>query len=284
MEHASSHESTGPFLGNEFGQHLKHWRNTRRYSQLQLAVEADISQRHISFLESGRSQPSRDMVLRLAETLELPLKEQNEMLSRGGYAPIFQARSLESDDMTSVKAALRMQLDHHDPYPAVVIDQAWNVLMTNKGMDTLLALGGDADEMWQEICGDGPRNILKLTLHPAGLRRFTSDWKTVALVTLQRLRREARALQSEELQNLLEELLALPGVPDDWKAAVSDGTPAPLLPMSLQAGGLAMNLMSMLASFGTPQDVTVADLRIELFYPADEPSADLLKMLAAATP
>lgn len=131
MNHTHDHALSS----NEFGSHLKQWRTSRRYSQLQLAVEADISQRHISFLESGRAQPSRDMVLRLAETLELPLKDQNEMLACGGYAPLFNARTLDSDDMAPVKQALRMQLDHHDPYPAIVVDQAWNMLMSNTGMD-----------------------------------------------------------------------------------------------------------------------------------------------------
>lgn len=270
-------------MSSSFGNHLKQWRNKRRYSQLDLAIEADVSQRHISFLESGRAKPSREMILRLSQTLDLPLDERNELLTQGGFAPLYAARSLDSPEMQPLVAAMRHQLDHHNPYPAIVVDHAWNLLMSNSSFDNLLEFSGDAAQLWHTVCPSGERNVLKLTLHPLGLRAFCEDWQTIGLSVLQRLNREAKATQNSALSKLFDELLEIPGIPQNWRESVIDQCPEPVLKMRLKMGEIELSLMTMIATFGTPQDVTVADLRLELFYPCDDDTAAVLKAINSSS-
>jgi transcriptional regulator with XRE-family HTH domain len=264
-----------------FAQRLRAWRGVRKLSQLELAVNSEISQRHLSFLESGRARPSRVMVLQLAEALDLPLRERNLMLASAGFAPVFAARALDDPEMRPVLDAVRMILDHHEPNPAVVLDGCWNVVMENRAMTRLFGLMGDIDAAWQRCCGDGSRNLLKLTFHPEGMRAFMQDWEGVCALLLSRLRREVDTTGRPGERALLAEILNYPGLPEAVLSVDPEVAPSPVIPLTLGAGGVSLSLFSMISTFGTAQDVTTDELRIESFFPADEASAALLKMMAA---
>lgn len=263
---------------HSFGEVLRETRGARKLSQLDLAVEAGISQRHLSFLESGRARPSRGMVLQLAESLELPLRNRNRLLVAAGFAPVFPQRPLDSEAMAPVRQALERLLQHHEPYPALVMDRVWNVLMTNRALDRLTDMQGNADEMWRRVCGDGPRNMLKLTFHPQGLRPLIANMAEVGSHLLARARLEA--LEDPTVARLLDEILAYPDIPARWKVAEPVSHPPPVLPAQLRLGEARLNLFTMLSTFGTPQDITTDSLRVEHLFPADAESEALLKRLA----
>jgi transcriptional regulator with XRE-family HTH domain len=261
-----------------FGRVLRDTRGARKLSQLDLAVEAGISQRHLSFLESGRARPSRAMVLQLAESLELPLNHRNRLLVAAGFAPVFPQRSLDSEAMAPVRQALERLLRHHDPYPALVIDRCWNVLMTNSAMDRLTGLLGPAEEVWRRVCGDGPRNILKMTFHPQGLWPLIENTAEVGSNLLARAR--LVALEEPAAARIIDEILAYPGIPARWKAVDVLSHPPPVLPARMRLGDARLNLFTMLTTFGTPQDLTTDSLHVEHLFPADAESEALLKRLA----
>ncbi len=263
---------------HSFGEVLRETRGARKLSQLDLAVEAGISQRHLSFLESGRARPSRGMVLQLAESLELPLRNRNRLLVAAGFTPVFPQRPLDSAARAPVRQALERLLEHHEPYPAVVMDRVWNVLMTNRALDRLTAMQGSADEMWRRVCGDGPRNMLKLTFHPQGLRPLIANMAEVGSHLLARARLEA--LEDPAVARLLDEILAYPDIPARWKVAEPVSHPPPVLAAQLRLGEARLNLFTMLSTFGTPQDITTDSLRVEHLFPADAESEALLKRLA----
>jgi transcriptional regulator with XRE-family HTH domain len=265
-----------------FGQMLKTWRGARKVSQLELALHAGTSQRHLSFLESGRARPSREMVLALAESLDVPLRERNALLTAAGFAALYRERSLDGGDMTPVRKALELTLTHHEPYPALVVDRAWNLLMQNEAATTLLGVLGDADALWVTTCGDRPRNMMRAIFHPEGLRRFIVNWDHVGATLLNRLRREATAADSG-LDWLIAELVAFPGIPAHWRQADWQRPLSPLLPLVVGHAGLELSLFTMIALFGTPQDITVDELRVETFFPADDATTKFLRQLAART-
>ncbi len=277
MTHAAPQTTAS---ANGFGALLRQWRGARKLSQLELALSCNVSQRHLSFLESGRSRPSRAMVLQLAETLEVPLRERNALLQAAGYAGLFRQRDLDTTEMAPVREALRLMLDHHQPYPAVVVDRDWNLLMHNAVFPRLFELIGGWETVWQRCCGDGPRNVMRLTFHQGGLRRHIANWREVAPLMLQRLRKEAATSGSDELAALLVELGADPAIPREWHAPDIERPLPPVLPLSLDAGGAQVSLFSVIATFGTAQDITTDEIRVESFFPADKDSADLLKALA----
>ena len=262
-----------------FGHALRAVRGARKLSQLDLATAAEISQRHLSFLESGRARPSRVMVLQLAESLNLPLRERNRLLIAAGFAPIYPQRELGSPDMAPVRQALERLLAHHEPFPAVVMDRRWNILMSNRAIERLTALIGDADALWQRSCGDGPRNMLKLMLHPEGLRPLIENFEEAARVMIGHAQHEA--VDDARTAQVLEEVLAYPGIPARWKRIEDHSAPLPVLSTRLRAGPLSLGLFTMLTTFGTPQDVTTEDLRVETMYPADAESEALLRKLAS---
>lgn len=262
-----------------FGAVLRDNRRARRLSQLDLALQADVSQRHLSFLESGRAQPSRDMVLQLAGTLDLPLRERNRLLHAAGYAGVYAQRPLEAPDMLPVMQALQTLLHHHEPFPAVVVDRAWNVLQMNRVAPKLFGLLGLDDAMWQRVCGDGPRNLLKLTLHPDGVRPYLANLADVVVPLLARTAREA--LEHPGVADVLDEVLRYPGLPRSWRQLDLRSAQLPVLPAVFRAGGMELRLLSMLTTFGTPQDVTTDELRVESFFPADAESEALLRHIAA---
>ena len=261
-----------------FGKLLREVRAARRLSQLDLALQAEVSQRHLSFLESGRAQPSREMILQLVQTLDLPLREQNRLLMSAGYVGIYPQRSLAEADMQPVRQALEMQLKHHEPFPALVVDRAWNQIMTNAAVEPIYALMGNLDEVWQRVCGDGPRNALKLTFHERGLRPFIKNFYEIAPPLLARTAREA--LEHPQVQAVLDEILEYPGIPARWRSIDLNAAVSPVLAMHLKAHGVSLRMFTMISTFGTPQDITADELRIESFFPADAQSEMLLRQLS----
>lgn len=264
-----------------FGALLRRWRHHRRVSQLELSLRAEISQRHLSFLESGRARASRRAVLQLAEALEVPVRERNALLRAAGYSALYGHRALSEQEMAPVRQALELMLTHHEPYPAMVVDHDWNLLLGNAALARVLALLGDPDALWRRSCGEGPRNVMRLTLHPAGLRPYIANWEEAAPMLVLRLQREAAATGSAATARLLEEIGADPGIPRRWREPDLERALPPLLPLVLEADGTRLRLFSTVTTFGTPQDVTTDELRVESLFPADAESAARLQGLAS---
>jgi transcriptional regulator with XRE-family HTH domain len=251
-----------------FGEHLRRWRDARRLSQLQLAVDAGVSPRHLSFIETGRAQPSREMVLRLAVQLQLPLREQNVLLLAAGLAPAFEARAWASPELSAVREAVAMVLAAHEPFPALAVDRAWNVVMSNCGAPLL------AEGVAPELLG-ARANVYRISLHPEGLRPRVVNFADYARHLVARLRRDAATSGDRDLFALLREVESYPGMP-----AVADGDGHPgdvALPLRLRSACGELSFITMIATFGTPFDVTVAELAIESFFPADAATARLLR-------
>ena len=248
----------------EFGELLRHWRKTRGLSQLSLGLEADISARHLSFLETGRAQPSREMVIRLAGSLDIPLSERNTLLSAAGFAEAYSRMPLAQAAMQPVRRALEMMLANHAPYPAVVLDWDWNILMANAPQQRLA-------EQVVRLQPDFPdtRNILELLFDPRGYRPFIENWHQVAFTVLQRLQRE-RLLHQDRRSDLLARLLDYPDVPASWREISLDQQSEPMVHVVLAIGDIRLKLFSTLASFGTPIDITMQELVIEQYFPVDE--------------
>lgn len=248
-----------------FGGLLKEWRRRRRLSQLELAIAADVSPRHVSFIETGRSTPSRAMVLRLAEVLDVPRREQNQLLLAAGLAPVYPERSLDDPDMAAVRAGIDRVLNAYNPFPCIVVDRGWQIVRANEGAGVLLE--GVAPDLLQ------PPNALRIALHPDGLApriRNLAQWRHHLI---ERLRREVAVSGSPELSSLLDEIDSYPGgsvgSPDLGGVAV---------PLQLYApGGRLLTFLSTVTTFGTALDLTAAELSIEAFLPADEATATALR-------
>jgi transcriptional regulator with XRE-family HTH domain len=249
---------------------LKTWRQKRRLSQLDLALSSGVSQRHVSFLESGRSQPSRSMILQLSETLDIPLRERNDLLLAAGFAPVFQARPLDDPRMRQVMAAVQMMLANHEPYPALAIDRAWNIRLANAPFERLTALIGT--DIWTKV-GGTDRNLMRLFFHPGGIRPFVTNWTAIAPLLWYRARREAEALGGQEMRQVLAELSPYQDAAMLWSG--QDTALVPVLPLEIAKDGMRISLFTVIATFGTAQDVTADELRIESLFPADE-STELL--------
>jgi transcriptional regulator with XRE-family HTH domain len=240
---------------------LKEWRRLRRKSQLTVALEADISPRHLSFVESGRSVPSRDMVQRLTEALDVPLRERNALLVAAGYAPMYPEGALDSSELTQIRRALTRLLDHQEPYPAVVLDRQWNVLQTNRAAPRLFA-------HFVEPAPE-PINLLKMMFDPAGLRPWIANWEVVAPALIQRVFREAvGGVPDPRVLSLLEELRAYPGSPTP--GPLPGPADLPFYPVEFRKDALRLSFFSMVTTVGAPLDITAQELRIEAFFPADD--------------
>jgi len=259
--------------GFPFGDLLRAWRRTRKLSQLELALEARVSQRHVSFLESGRAQPSREMVLQLAGALDVPLRERNVLLQTAGFAPVYRERRLDSADMSVVRQALRMLLDHHEPLPAVVVNRSWELVLANAAAARFLAAFGPAEAASTAGgAGEAAPNVMRLTFHPDGLQPLLANWDEVGPVLLSRLQREVAADPANTaLARLYEEILEYPAVRPIWRSAMSPTAPPPLLYLEMRVDETTtLKTFSMLSTFGTAQDVTADELRVESFFAADE--------------
>ncbi|WP_027800585.1 helix-turn-helix domain-containing protein [Paraburkholderia dilworthii] len=251
----------------ELGDLLRYWRDVRGVSQLELSLEAGISQRQISFIESGRSVPGRDTLLTLAQTLDVPLRERNALLLAAGYAPLYSEAPWNAQEMHSVIRALERVVRQHEPFPAIVMDRHWNVLMTNDAAPRFF------DCFIDMAAREGPRNMLHLIFDPQGMRPFVADWDTVSRCLLQRVYRESVGhMVDAGTRRLLDELFAYPDVPRDWKTHY--GPPAaptmPVIPMDFISDGVVLRYFSMVTTVGAPQSVVTQELRLECMFPADD--------------
>jgi transcriptional regulator with XRE-family HTH domain len=243
---------------------LRDWRRRRRLSQLDLALEAGVSARHLSFVETGRSRPSPDMVLHLADQLEVPLRERNHLLLAAGYAPVYAERPLEDPEMEPVRRALDFLLAAHDPYPALVIDRRWNLVAANQSLGLLTALVAPA-------LLEPPANVLRASLHPDGLAPHIANLGEWRAHLLERLDRQVALSGDGELAALRAELAGYPGPAETHH--IGDEV---LVPLRLRAGESELAFFSTVATFGTAVEITAAELSIESFFPADAATAAFL--------
>jgi transcriptional regulator with XRE-family HTH domain len=255
---------------SEVGGLLKEWRHRRRMSQLDLAVEADVSPRHLSFVETGRSRPSRELLLHLAEHLDVPLRDHNTLLLAAGFAPAYRETGLEAGDMAPVRDALEKILTSHEPFPAVIVDRHWNLVSGNRPALAVLTDGVDPELLVP------PVNALRVSLHPRGMAPRIANLDEWSAHLLTRLHRQHLATADPELGRLYEELRGYPGVVDP-SAVEHDPAAMLFVPLVLRVPeGPDLHFFSTLATFGTAVDITVAELAIESFFPADEPTGRAL--------
>ena len=255
------------------GEHLRQWRLRRHLSQLDLAEDAEISTRHLSFIETGRAAPSRDMVLKLAERLNVPLRERNVLLVAAGFAPAFSQRALDDPALKSARAAIDWMLRAHEPSPALAYDRHWNLVSSNRMVLPLLA----GVPQWLLT---PPINIMRLALHPEALARRTVNVAEWCGHLLERLRRQCEATADPGLIKLYDELKAYP-IPARSVPLPADGV---TIPFKLRFNGEVLSFMSATMIFGTPTDVTLSELALETFFPADEFTAERMRVLAAGLP
>lgn len=265
----------------DFGALLKDWRQHRRVSQLGLSSLSGISQRHISFLETGRSRPSRAMVLALADTLDVPLREQNALLHSAGFTPAYADGPLEGAGTAIFQEALTATLDHHEPYPAMVLDGRWNLVMANQGALNFFAQFVDIFAALEAIGSPSEFQVVRLCLEDEGLKPFIGDWETLVFSFLARARR-ALLLNPRDpyLPQLIREITAHPDAPPEWRQPDWTSTPQPALLMTLHKDGATYRFFTMLAHFGSALNVTLEEMSVETFYPADEATRSYLEALA----
>jgi len=257
------------------GDHLREWRQRRRLSQLELACEADISTRHLSFVETGRSQPSRDMVLHLAERLDVPLRERNAILVAAGYAPVFPERNLDDPALSAAREAIQMVLAGHEPSPAIAIDRHWNLVASNRAVVPLIA-GADPALL------QAPCNVLRLSLHPQGVAPRILNFAQWRAHVFERLRRQIAMSADPVLTALLAELedYMAPATLDQRDDTIGHGDQGFVVPLRLSFEGQVLTFLSTTTVFGTPVDVTLEQLAVESFFPADAATAETLRRLA----
>lgn len=251
---------------------LRDWRLRRRLSQLDLALEAEVSARHLSFVETGRSRPSADMVLHLAERLEVPLRERNQLLLAAGHAPVFDQHELDEPEMAPVRDAIQLILDGHDPYPAIVVDRAWEMVASNRAIAPLI--GGVAPDLLEP-----PVNVLRLSLHPEGVAPRIANLGQWRAHLLDRLRRQIALTGDPALQTLLAELEGYPGgeAPDEGEQTIA-------VPLRLRTEAGELAFISTVATFGTAVEVTASELSIESFFPADDSTAEAMRAYVERLP
>ncbi len=262
-----------PLQADHVGARLSEWRTRRRESQLSLAITANISQRHLSFLESGRTLPSREMLIRLCDALDIPLRARNELLASAGYAALYPERSLDLAEMASVREALMRIITHHEPYPSFVVDRQWRVVMHNNGAARLVAACFDEATL-RALQADGALNLMRMMFEPSQMRPRILNWQAVAPRLLARLRNEARGDPRSPSASLLSEFGPSAGC--DLAADDQERTELPIVPLQLKIDGTVLHLFNTITTFGTPQDVGLQELRIELSYPMNSQTRDFL--------
>jgi transcriptional regulator with XRE-family HTH domain len=256
-----------------FGSLLRHWRTVRRMSQLDVALSAEISQRHLSFLESGRARPSRGMVLKISEVLEVPLRHRNELLASVGLAAVYAELPLTSAELEAAREALERILRHHEPYPAMVVDGAWNILMKNCA-STRIIHACVSEEDLRRLGSGGYVNFIRLMFDPGGMRSHVRSWEATATYLIGRLRREYSADPDSAAAVLLREVL--PSAPPHFVPPISALPLPPTAPLELDIDGRLLRLFNTLTTFGTPQDVSLQGVRVEMSFPMDAETAALL--------
>lgn len=248
------------------GHLLRDWRRRRRLSQLDLAIEAEVSTRHLSFVETGRAQPSREMLLRLADHLDVPLRERNHLLVAGGYAPLYRERPIDAPDMAAAREALHKVLAGHEPYPAIVVDRGWHLVLANAAAGVLL--DGVSPDLLRP-----PVNVLRVALRPDGLAPRVVNLPEVRAHLLARLGRQAALTGDPQVCALHAELTEIGPAPGGGH---EPGPGDIVLPIRLRSRGRVLNLFSTVATFGTAIDITLSELAIEAFFPADRETAAAL--------
>lgn len=252
---------------------LREWRAARRLSQLDLALDVGVSARHLSYVENGRSQPSRDMVTRLADVLEMPLRERNALLIAAGYAPRYRETDLGKPALSRVKRAIDFMLQQQEPYPAFLMNRHWDVLMTNEAARRVnrYLLGRDSTHV----------NVMRQFFDPDDLRQAVANWEEVAGELIRYLHMDMVAAPTDQANHdLLDELLRYPGVPTRWRTRELDHTPSPLLTTVMRRGDRELRFFSTITTFATPRDVTLEELRIECVFPDDDATAAFCQELA----
>ncbi len=253
---------------------LSEYRKKNRLSQLELSLMADVSSRHISFIETGRTSPSRAMILRLADVLDLPHKDSNLLLHSGGYAAAYTELDLQASDMEPVRQALKLILDNHNPYPALVMDGGWNVLMANSSQQLMAAQITDAT-------GKPPTtNLLEAIFRQDSYRPFIENWDVVASHTLRRLRKQVLAFGKPGDDALYKRLLEM-SPPDNWQQPEDSPDDGPMLTVDFNLGGQSLKMFSTLSQFGTALDAGMEELLIESYFPADEQCKRFFEQFAA---
>lgn len=267
--------TTAPSARAPIGAHLRHWRQHRHLSQQGLALEADISTRHLSYLETGRSAPSREMVLRLAERLAVPLRERNALLVAAGFAPMYQARPLDHPDLAAARQAVELVLKGHEPNPALAVDRHWNLVAANALVPLLLE--GVAPHLLAP-----PVNVLRLSLHPEGLGPRLVNPAQWRAHLLHRLQQQIAATSDAQLQALHDEIAAYPEEGAERHASPHHGAASDIVvPFQLRTPqGVLLSFISTITIFGTPVDVTLQELAVESFFPADAATQAALAQLA----
>ncbi|MEP6573247.1 MAG: helix-turn-helix transcriptional regulator [Gemmatimonadota bacterium] len=259
----------------QIGTLLREWRSARGLSQLALGLEADVSPRHISYVETGKAQPSREMVSRLAHALGMPLREHNTLLHAAGYAQRYPETPLSTPRLMQARRAIDFILAQQEPYPAFVMNRRWDVLLANKGAErfTMYLHGPSAHS-----------NVLHQVFDPNDLRQHVVNWEEIAGDLIHHLHNEIAASASHgELRALLEEVLRYPDVPQKWRVRDVESEPSPLLTTVFRKNGQELRFFSTITTFVTSRDVTLDELRIECNFPADDPTAQLCRTLAAST-
>lgn len=268
-------KASQPGARDPFGAHLRHWRTHRRLSQLDLAQEAEVSTRHLSYVETGRAAPSREMVLRLAERLEVPLRERNALLVAAGFAPMYRQRSLDDPAMASARRAIDLVLKGHEPFPALAVDRHWNLVAHNALVPLLME--GASPELLKP-----PINVLRLSLHPEGVAPRIANLAQWRIHLLERLQQQIAATGDTVLQALHDELEAYPAPAVSHDAPVIDtALSAVAVPFQVVMPSGMLSFISTTTIFGTPVDVTLQELAVESFFPADEQTAAALAALVA---
>lgn len=261
------------------GSLLRRWREARHLSQLDLALEAEVSSRHISFLETGRAEPSRTMLLTLANVLDVPLREQNYLLLAAGFAPVYGETGLDDPRMASVRAAVEIILKNNEPRSAYAHDRHWNIVMANQAFVKFLTiLLGQPPAGLQplQIAAAPHFNVLRLVFDPASIRKVIINWQTIAKSLLNEAYRRLAWARDDALQALITEMLSYPDVPERWREPDLEAPRDLILPTELNLGGTTARMFSTITTLATPNDVTLQDLHIEAFYPADDATEKLL--------
>lgn len=258
------------------GRLLREWRTTRRLSQLDLALDANISTRHLSCVETGKAQPSRELLIRLADALEVPLRERNTLLVAAGYAPKYPESALETPALAQVRRAIDAILTQQEPYPAFLMNRRWDILDANaagKRVNRFVLGGRDSRH----------DNMLRQFFDPDDLRGAVANWEEIAGSLIHHLHSAVAAAPGDETtRTLLAEVLAYPGVPSRWRRRDVDAGATPLMTTVMQRGSDSLHFFSTITTFGTPRDVTIEELHIECCFPVDEATARLCRELAAA--
>jgi transcriptional regulator with XRE-family HTH domain len=258
---------------------LRRWREARHLSQLELALEAEVSARHVSFLETGRAEPSREMLLTLANVLDVPLREQNFLLLAAGFAPIYGETGLDDPRMTRVRTAVEIILKNNEPRSAYAHDRHWNIVMANQAFIRFLTiiLGKSPTGLEPLHVAAEPRlNVLRLVFDPGSVRSVIVNWETIAKALLNEAYRRLAWARDDVLKSLITEILSYPGVPERWREPDLDAPRELILPTELKWDGTIARMFSTITTLATPNDVTLQDLHIEAFYPADAATEKLL--------